>query len=327
MTSTSTTAKRRFSFRRKAASPLADGHHKKTFWQRVYRDRYLLLLFLPCLIYYILFKYVPMWGVLISFKDFKPFIGFMGSDWVGLKHYVNFFSNPDAWRIIRNTLFLGVYSLVWCFPFPIIFALALNEVTRTRFKKFVQTISYMPHFISMVVICGLLVDFCSSTGIITTITTLFGAQRDNLLNRPELFRTIYIASDIWQSVGWGSIIYLATLSGTDPNLYEAAAIDGAGRFKQVIHVTLPTLLPLIMLQLIMRMGQMMNVGYEKIILLSNGLTYESAEVISSYVYRKGLQTGYFSFGVAVSLFNSACNIVLLVIANTLSGRLTNESMW
>ncbi len=164
MTSTSTTAKRRFSFRRKAASPLADGHHKKTFWQRVYRDRYLLLLFLPCLIYYILFKYVPMWGVLISFKDFKPFIGFMGSDWVGLKHYVNFFSNPDAWRIIRNTLFLGVYSLVWCFPFPIIFALALNEVTRTRFKKFVQTISYMPHFLSAVVVCGMLVSFLSPIG-------------------------------------------------------------------------------------------------------------------------------------------------------------------
>lgn len=183
MTSTSTTAKRRFSFRRKAASPLADGHHKKTFWQRVYRDRYLLLLFLPCLIYYILFKYVPMWGVLISFKDFKPFIGFMGSDWVGLKHYVNFFSNPDAWRIIRNTLFLGVYSLVWCFPFPIIFALALNEVTRTRFKKFVQTISYMPHFLSAVVVCGMLVSFLSPIrGIINTIITMFGGEAINFLS-------------------------------------------------------------------------------------------------------------------------------------------------
>ena len=208
MTSTSTTAKRRFSFRRKAASPLADGHHKKTFWQRVYRDRYLLLLFLPCLIYYILFKYVPMWGVLISFKDFKPFIGFMGSDWVGLKHYVNFFSNPDAWRIIRNTLFLGVYSLVWCFPFPIIFALALNEVTRTRFKKFVQTISYMPHFLSAVVVCGMLVSFLSPIrGIINTIITMFGGEAINFLSSPAWFRTIYVASEVWQTLGWGAIVY------------------------------------------------------------------------------------------------------------------------
>lgn len=240
MTSTSTTAKRRFSFRRKAASPLADGHHKKTFWQRVYRDRYLLLLFLPCLIYYILFKYVPMWGVLISFKDFKPFIGFMGSDWVGLKHYVNFFSNPDAWRIIRNTLFLGVYSLVWCFPFPIIFALALNEVTRTRFKKFVQTISYMPHFLSAVVVCGMLVSFLSPIrGIINTIITMFGGEAINFLSSPAWFRTIYVASEVWQTLGWGAIVYLAAISNVDPQYYEAAKLDGASRLRQIWSITLP----------------------------------------------------------------------------------------
>ncbi len=185
----------------------------------------------------------------------------------------------------------------------------------------------MPHFISVVVICGLLADFCSTTGILTTITTLFGAERTNLLNDPGLFRTIYVGSGVWQSIGWGSIIYLATLSGADPNLYEAAVIDGAGRFQQAIHITLPTLVPLIVLQLIMRMGQMFSVGYEKIILLYNGLTYETGDVISSYVYRRGLQSGEFSFGTAVSLFNSACNIVLLVAANYISGKLTNESMW
>ena len=290
--------------------------HKIYYWLAV-----------PIIAYYIIFHYLPMFGVVIAFQNYRPAKGLLGSSWVGLKHFKAFFDSIYAGRLIKNTLMINLLLLIFSFPAPIILALLLNEVKAKHFKKTVQTISYMPHFISMVVICGLLVDFCSSTGIITSITTLFGAQRDNLLNRPELFRTIYVSSDIWQSIGWGSIIYLATLSGTDPSLYEAAAIDGAGRFQQVIHVTLPTLVPLIMLQLIMRMGQMMNVGYEKIILLSNGLTYDTADVISSYVYRRGLQTGDFSFGVAVSLFNSACNIVLLVLANTLSGKLTHESMW
>ena len=290
--------------------------HKVYYWLAV-----------PIIVYYIIFHYLPMFGVVIAFQNYRPAKGLLGSSWVGLKHFKAFFDSIYAGRLIKNTLMINLLLLIFSFPAPIILALLLNEVKAKHFKKTVQTISYMPHFISMVVICGLLVDFCSSTGIITSITTLFGAQRDNLLNRPELFRTIYVSSDIWQSIGWGSIIYLATLSGTDPSLYEAAAIDGAGRFQQVIHVTLPTLVPLIMLQLIMRMGQMMNVGYEKIILLSNGLTYDTADVISSYVYRRGLQTGDFSFGVAVSLFNSACNIVLLVLANTLSGKLTHESMW
>ncbi|MCI5660820.1 MAG: ABC transporter permease subunit [Clostridia bacterium] len=290
--------------------------HKVYYWLAV-----------PIIAYYIIFHYLPMFGVVIAFQNYRPAKGLLGSSWVGLKHFKAFFDSIYAGRLIKNTLMINLLLLIFSFPAPIILALLLNEVKAKHFKKTVQTISYMPHFISMVVICGLLVDFCSSTGIITSITTLFGAQRDNLLNRPELFRTIYVSSDIWQSIGWGSIIYLATLSGTDPSLYEAAAIDGAGRFQQVIHVTLPTLVPLIMLQLIMRMGQMMNVGYEKIILLSNGLTYDTADVISSYVYRRGLQTGDFSFGVAVSLFNSACNIVLLVLANTLSGKLTHESMW
>lgn len=305
---------------RRAGKDMPTGKYIRINWV-------LYAMLIPGLLNLIIFKFLPMYGVVVAFQDYSPKGGFFGSTWVGLKHFRAFFRDPFCWRVIGNTFILGIESLIFSFPAPIILALLLNEVKAKHFKKTVQTISYMPHFISMVVICGLLVDFCSSTGIITSITTLFGAQRDNLLNRPELFRTIYVSSDIWQSIGWGSIIYLATLSSTDPSLYEAAAIDGAGRFQQVIHVTLPTLVPLIMLQLIMRMGQMMNVGYEKIILLSNGLTYDTADVISSYVYRRGLQTGDFSFGVAVSLFNSACNIVLLVLANTLSGKLTHESMW
>lgn len=282
---------------------------------------------LPILAYYIVFHYLPMFGICIAFQDYRAAKGVLGSKWVGLKHFYSFFSSEYCWRTIRNTLFINFYSLVFGFPAPILLALLINEVKATAYKKGIQTISYMPHFVSTVVICGLLSDFCASTGIITTVTTLFGFERTNLLNSAKLFRTIYVASGIWQGVGWGSIIYLATLSGTDPCLYEAAVIDGAGRFRQALHVTLPTLVPLIVLQLIMRMGQMMSVGYEKIILMYNGLTYETGDVISSYVYRRGLQSGEFSFGTAVGLFNSVCNLVLLVASNGISRRLTDESMW
>lgn len=328
MTSTSTTAKRRFSFRRKAASPLADGHHKKTFWQRVYRDLYLLLLFLPCLIYYILFKYVPMWGVLISFKDFKPFIGFMDSDWVGLKHYVNFFSNPDAWRIIRNTLFLGVYSLVWCFPFPIIFALALNEVTRTRFKKFVQTISYMPHFLSAVVVCGMLVSFLSPIrGIINTVINLFGGESVNFLSNPAYFRTIYVASEVWQTLGWGAIVYLAAISNVDPQYYEAAKLDGASRLRQIWSITLPCIAPTVATMLILRVGSILEVGLEKVLLLYSPAIYETSDIIATYVYRQGMVSGNMSYASAIGLFSSIINLVLLVTANYFSKKFSDTGLF
>ena len=307
MTSTSTTAKRRFSFRRKAASPLADGHHKKTFWQRVYRDRYLLLLFLPCLIYYILFKYVPMWGVLISFKDFKPFIGFMGSDWVGLKHYVNFFSNPDAWRIIRNTLFLGVYSLVWCFPFPI---------------------SYMPHFLSAVVVCGMLVSFLSPIrGIINTIITMFGGEAINFLSTPAWFRTIYVASEVWQTLGWGAIVYLAAISNVDPQYYEAAKLAGASRLRQIWSITLPCIAPTVATMLILRVGSILEVGLEKVLLLYSPAIYETSDIIATYVYRQGMVSGNMSYASAIGLFSSIINLVLLVTANYFSKKFSDTGLF
>ena len=300
---------------------------RRSRWKtmRKYKNVYIILL--PVILYYLIFAYGPMVGNVIAFQDYSITKGLFNGKWVGFKHFKSFLTNYTCFRLIRNTLMINLYGLIFGFPAPIILALLLNEVKISWYKRFVQTITYMPYFISTVVVAGMMLDFLDTRGLINDIIVMLGGKEIQFLVRPEKFWGIYTISEIWQGVGWGSIIYLATLSGTDPNLYEAAAIDGAGRFKQVIHVTLPTLLPLIMLQLIMRMGQMMNVGYEKIILLSNGLTYESADVISSYVYRKGLQTGDFSFGVAVSLFNSACNIVLLVIANTLSGRLTNESMW
>ncbi len=304
---------------------------KQTFFSRLRKNyqRYSLVywLSLPILVYYIIFHYLPLFGICIAFQDYRTAKGVLGSKWVGLKHFISFFKSDYAWRVIRNTLFINFYNLIFSFPAPIILALLINEVKFAPYKKTIQTITYMPHFISTVVICGLLADFCASTGIITTITTLFGFERTNLLNSPKLFRTLYVSSGIWQGIGWGSIIYLATLSTTDPNLYEAAVIDGAGRFQQAIHVTLPTLVPLIILQLIMRMGQMMSVGYEKIILMYNGLTYETGDVISSYVYRRGLQSGEYSFGTAVSLFNSLCNLLMLVSSNFIAGKVTGESMW
>lgn len=309
----------------------ARGVRKQSFGARLRRNykQYSLVYWLsiPILAYYIIFHYAPLFGVCIAFQDYRAAKGVLGSKWVGLKHFISFFKSDYAWRLIRNTLLINWYNLLFGFPAPIILALLINEVKCTPYKKTIQTISYMPHFVSTVVICGLLSDFCASTGIITTITTLFGFERTNLLNSAKLFRTIYVSSGIWQGIGWGSIIYLATLSSTDPCLYEAAVIDGAGRFQQVIHVTLPTLVPLIILQLIMRMGQMMSVGYEKIILLYNGLTYETGDVISSYVYRRGLQSGEFSFGTAVSLFNSLCNVLMLVCSNFIAGKVTGESMW
>lgn len=328
MTSTKHAALRRHAPRAGAPSPLAGGARKKIFWERVYKDRYLLLLFLPCFLYYILFKYVPMWGVLISFKDFKPFVGFLDSNWVGLKHYINFFSNPDAWRIIRNTLLLGVYSLLWCFPFPIIFALALNEVTRTRFKKFTQTISYMPHFLSAVVVCGMLVSFLSPIrGIINTIINLFGGQTINFLSNPSWFRIIYVVSEVWQTLGWGAIVYLAAISNVDPQYYEAARLDGASRLRQIWSITLPCIAPTVATMLILRVGSVLEVGLEKVLLLYSPAIYETSDIIATYVYRQGMVSGNMSYASAIGLFSSVINLVLLVAANYFSKKFSGTGLF
>lgn len=328
MASTTAAAKGRFSKNKKSNSPLVDGYRKKNFWKRVYNDRYLLLLFLPCFIFYVLFRYAPMWGVLISFKDFKPFIGFADSEWVGIKHYVNFFSNPEAWRIIRNTLLLGLYSLVWCFPFPIIFALALNEITRTRFKKFVQTISYMPHFLSAVVVCGMLVSFLSPIrGIINSIINVFGVDSVNFLSSAGWFRTIYVASEIWQTLGWGAIVYLAAVSNVDPQYYEAAKLDGASRFRQIRSITLPCIAPTIATMLILRVGSVLEVGLEKVLLLYSPAIYETSDIIATYVYRQGMLSSNMSYASAIGLFSSIINLVLLVSANYVSKKFSDTGLF
>ena len=230
-------------------------------------------------------------------------------------------------RLIKNTLLISLYSLLWGFPAPILLALLLNEVKKEKFKRSVQTITYLPHFVSLVVICGMLIDFTSTEGVINDIVEAFGGERTNYLMRPESFRTIYVASGIWQGIGWGSIIYLASMTNIDPQLYEAAIIDGAGRWKQTLHITLPGIAPTIVILLILRLGGLMSVGFEKIILLYNPTTMETADVISSYVYRRGLLDFDYSFSAAVGLFNSVINFILILLANRFSRELSETSLW
>jgi putative aldouronate transport system permease protein len=291
------------------------------------KNRTLYLLVLPVLAYFIIFHYIPMFGVHIAFKEYRPGLGFLRSQWVGLKHFRAFFESPNFLRLTRNTILLNVYSLVFGFPAPVLLALLLNEVRNAYFKKIVQTVSYLPHFISLVVICGMIRDFVGYEGFITNIFVALGGERVNLLQKSDYFRTIFVASGMWQNVGWGSIIYFAALSSIDPELYQAAIVDGAGRLKQAIHITIPGILPTVIILLILNLGRMMNVSYEKVILLYNPSTYETADVISSYVYRKGLEEMKFSFSSAVGLFNSVINLVFLVSANYLSRRFTDSSLW
>lgn len=305
---------------------------RTSFIRRVQKDykrnKYLILMLLPLVVYYIVFHYAPMYGTLIAFKDYSPRLGVWGSKWVGLKNFTAFFNSSQFERVLTNTLKLSFYQILFGFPAPLLLALALNEIRCAPFKRTVQTISYMPHFISVMVLCGMLVDFCNTKGILTQLVSfLTGQPPKNLLLRPELFRTIYVTSGIWQEIGFGSIIYLSALSGIDPMLYEAATIDGATRRQQLLHVTIPGIATTVTVMFLLRIGRMMNVGYEKVILLYNASTYETAEIISTYVYKRGLLDMDYSLGAAVDLFNSAINLVLLVSFNALSKRLTDNGLF
>lgn len=301
------------------------------FWRRLGRDlvknRIVYLMWIPVLAYYLVFHYAPMGGIVIAFQNYKPFKGITGSQFVGMKWFIDFLTGPYAWRVIRNTLIISLQNIVFGFPMPILLALMINEVKSTKLKKTVQTVSYMPHFISLIVVCGLLMDFSSSQGLFNAIGTALGAPRTNYLSNIATYRPIYVISGIWKQMGWGSIIYLATLSAVDPSLYEAAAIDGANRFRRILHVTLPALVPVIAVQLIMRLGQVMSEGYEKTILIYNESTWEVSDIVSSFVYRRGLLENNYSYGAAVGLFNSLVNVVILTLSNSASRALTSESLW
>ncbi len=304
---------------------MASGRYR--LLKQIKRYRYIYLMILPVLLYYLVFHYATMYYAVIAFQNYKPMKGISGSRFIGLKHFISFLESPYAWRTIRNTLVLNAYMIAFSFTSAIIFALMINQMQDGKYKRVVQTVTYMPHFISIVVVCGILVEFSESNALFNDVIALLGGERSSLLSDPRKFRPIYVLSDIWQNVGWGTIIYLATLSGVDQSLHEAATIDGAGRLQRIWHVNIPALVPVIVVQLIMRFGQMMSIGYEKVILLYNASTYETADVISSYVYRRGLYEMDYSYGAAVGLFNSVINLIVLFFANTLSRRLTENSLW
>lgn len=288
----------------------------------------LYLMALPVIVYYIVFHFLPMAGLIISFEHYVPTKGYFGSEWVGLANFKRFFSDVYFGRLMRNTFQINLLDLLIGFPFPIIFALLLNEVTHTKFKKLTQTVTYMPYFISLVVICGLISTFSKESGpIAALVAAITGKEPQNLLANPGAFQPLYVITNVWQGFGWGSIIYIASLSNVDTELYEAAAIDGAGRFRRVISVTLPAIAPTIVISLILRIGNMMSLGYEKIILLYSPITYSTADVISSYTYRVGLTQMDYSYGAAVGMFNSLLNLALIILANTISRKVNETSLW
>ncbi|KQY82216.1 sugar ABC transporter permease [Paenibacillus sp. Root52] len=293
------------------------------------RNRYVYLMLLPVVAYYLIFSYGPMYGLLMAFQEsYSPVKGIMSGEWVGFDNFTMFFESYYFWRLIKNTLILSFYSIVFGFPAPIILALLLNEVRKKWFRSTVQTVSYMPHFISVVVVVGMLKTFSSlDGGLFNVIRGFFDLQPLMFLAEKDMFRPLYILSNIWQGAGWASIIFLAALSGIDPQLYEAAKIDGANRWRQLLHITLPGIMPTIVIMLILRMGAVMNADFQKILLMQTAPTYETSDVISTFVYRSGILEGNYTYSTAIGLFNGVINFALLIAANAISRKLNSTSLW
>lgn len=291
------------------------------------RNYELYFLAIPVLLFYLIFCYRPILGVYMAFTEFKPKFGIFGSPFVGLRHFRDFFGSMYFARLLKNTFVISATSIIIGFPAPILLALMMNEVRVKWFYKTVQTISYMPHFISMVVICSMIKSFVSDTGIVGSLVNQFSGGNSSLLNVPGYFVPIYVLSEIWQEIGWGSIIYISALMGIDQELYEAAQIDGAGRLKQTLHITLPGIMPTVVVMLIIRLGNILGVGYEKIILLYNEAIYSTSDVISTFVYRKGLLEMNYSYSVAVGLFNSVISMIFLFGSNWISKKFQETALW
>ncbi len=292
------------------------------------RDRQLLLLFLPCLIFYIIFRYGPLYGLIIAFKDYSVFEGIIGSKWVGLKHFVRFFSSNDFLLLFKNTLALGFFTLIFGFPVPILLAISLNELRVKWLKKSIQTFTYLPSFLSVVIISSMVIDFLSpSSGLVNKLIAALGFEKIYFLIMPEWFRTIYVVSDIWALMGYEAIIYLAAIAGINPTLYEAARVDGSGRLRSMWHITIPSLMPTILILFIMKTGSMIRIGYEKVLLLYTPTTYEVADVFSTYVYRKGLVEANYSYAAAVGMFEALVAMIMLLSANFISRKAGGKGLW
>lgn len=299
-----------------------------TVFKRLKRDRIYMLLLLPLLLYYIMFRYAPMFGIVVSFMDYNLFKGVWASDWVGLKHYKAFISNPDAWNIIRNTLLLGAYKFIFLYPAPIILAVLFYLMRWKKYKRFVQTVSYMPFFLSHVVVSSIIIMLLSpSTGWINKVIKSLGYEPIYFLQKAEWFRTIYIGSDIWQNIGFSTIIYLAALASIDPQLYEAARMDGAGRWKQTLHVTLPGIVPAMVIMFILQLGGILELNFDKAFLLGNVATLETSDIISTYVYRTGILAGGFSYASAIDLSMAVISFLFIYSANKVSRKVGETSLW
>ena len=286
-----------------------------------------LMLVLP-LAYLIIFCYVPMGGIIIAFKDYSIRGGIWGSEWAGLKHFINFFNTPDFFKLLRNTLILSLYNLVITFPMPIILALAVNELKSKAYKKVVQMVTYLPYFISTVVLVGTMKNiFSPRTGLINNLIALFGGPQTDFMGNPDLFRTMYVWSGVWQGMGYSAVIYIAALANVDSAQVEASLMDGAGRFARVWHVDLPAILPTIVIQLILAVGSVMSLGYEKVFLMQNPVNTEISEVISTFVYKRGIAGFQYSYAAAVGLFNSVVNLVLIALANVFAKKVGDTSLW
>lgn len=296
--------------------------------KKMWRDRYMYLILIPVIAYYLIFCYAPMYGVTIAFKDYNMFKGVFGSEWVGLANFERIFSTSDFYMVLRNTLMLNLLQLLFSFPGPIILALLLNELRSVKFKRVVQTIVYLPHFLSWVVVATLLIPMLSpSTGVINHLITRLGGESIYFMSDPGWWIFIYVAAGVWKSIGWGAIVYLAALAGVDPSLYEAAIIDGANKWQQCLHITIPSIIPTIMVLLILNVGQIMSIGFDQPYLLGNSSVTEVSEVISTYVYRLGLESADISRSTAIGLFQSLVNFVILLFTNTVSKKLTGSGIY
>lgn len=301
---------------------------KKINFMRILKRNWVCYLFiLPMLIYVIIFNYIPMYGIQLAFKDYRVADGIWGSAWVGLKHFKTFFESYQFKDLLWNTLSLSLYSLIAGFPMPIIFALLLNYITNVKLKKVVQMVTYAPHFISTVVYCGMILIFLSSDGVISQLLKLIGIDSVAFLTNPSNFRHIYVWSGVLQNIGWGSIMYISVLTSVDPTLHEAATVDGATRFQRLLHIDLPAIVPTMVIMLIMRAGEIMDLGFEKAFLLQNNINLDYSEIIATYVYRIGIQGGQFSYSSAIGLFNNVINMVLLVVVNKIAKKVSDVSLW
>ncbi len=300
--------------------------NSKRLWAQVYRCRMLYLMILPPIIAVFIFHYIPIYGVQIAFKDYRSSLGILGSEWVGLKHFKAFLEYPYFWKIMGNTVKISLACLL-TFPLPVIFALMLNEMKNLKLKKVCQMITYAPHFVSTVVVCSMLLLFLNREGLINNIIAFFGAERQDFMAMPGAFAPIFAISDLWQGLGWGTIIYLATLSGISNELVEAAKLDGANRLQVIWHIYVSHLKPTIITLFILKMGSLIGVGFEKTFLLQNDLNLEASSVISTYVYQVGMLSRQYSYSAAIGLFNNIINIILIVIANTISKKVSDTSLW